>query len=397
MILKDYLFYTESSASPESYHVWTFLSMVASILGKKTWIKCNYFNVYPNLYIILASMPGVGKKSTTMRIGRGIVKEADLDVHYSNDSQTPQALMLEMKNAYKIHQVAGTKQFYGYSAVTILASELVSLLMSGPAMVDFLTDIYDSDTKFEYRTKNAGSLSIDNPCLNILAGVTTENLNSRIIRDAAAGGFMSRAIIVYDNETRHSSAFDLPSEEQLNARKRIAYRFMQINDLYGEFSFTPEAKKLYQQFELAETQAMNRQVAYVEFRSRKPIHVLKAAMLVAASELRMVINETDITIAMELLNRVEYNMKYIHLSTGGHKNAEINTRVIMTLGRTDELDYVELVEQFMSSTDEVTIEKAILTLQRVDWIKIRILTDCKPPKQLISLTEKGRDMFNKYN
>ena len=62
MILKEYLNYTSQSESPESYHIWVFLSMVAAIIGKKTWIKFNYFNTYPNMYVILVSLPGVGKK-----------------------------------------------------------------------------------------------------------------------------------------------------------------------------------------------------------------------------------------------------------------------------------------------------------------------------------------------
>jgi hypothetical protein len=398
MILKDYLHFTSSSKSPESYHIWTLLSMIASVLGKKTWIKCNYFNVYPNLYIILASMPGVGGKSTTMRIGRSVVKDANLDIYYSNDAQSPQALMLELKNSFRVHQIANSKQFYGYSAVTVLASELVSLLISGPVMVDFLTDVYDSDTKYEYRTKNSGSIMIENPCLNIITGVTTENLNSRIIRDAAAGGFMSRSIIVYDNDTRHSSAFDLPEASQLAARQKVVNQFVGINDLYGEMSFTAEAKRIYQAFEIEEARAMSSQLAYVEFRSRKPIHVLKVAMLIAASELRMVINEQDVAIAIEILNRVEYNMKYIHLGTGGHKHAEINNRVIMTLGRVDSLDYVELVEQFISTSDEETIRKAVETMVQVNWIALtKEQTPEGKTKAILRLTEKGRDKFNRYN
>ena len=397
MNLQSYLHYTESSASPESYHIWVYLSMISSILGKKAWIRCNYFTVYPNMYVILVSQPGVGKKSTAMRIGRNTVRQAELanPPRTSNDSQTPQALMLEMESAFDTIQTP-TGKLYGSSPLTIVASELVSLLISGPVMVDFLTDIYDSDSKFEYKTKNVGKCTINNPCLTILSGVTTENLNGRVIKDAAAGGFMSRSVIVYDNNTRPSSAFDLPSEAQLDSLQQVIHRFAQVGDVFGEFTFSSDAKKLYQQFELAEDAAMKSTTTNAEFRSRKPIHVLKCALLIAASELTTKIEEVHMAAAIKLLDQVEHNMKFIHMSSGGHKNAEIHSKVILTLGQADRLPMTTLIETFMGSTDSETIEKALAMLMQVGWVKLITDASSKPPAQYLTLTDKGKQMFERY-
>lgn len=397
MNIQDYLHYTESSASPESYHIWVYLSMVAGILGKKAWIRCNYFNVYPNMYIILTSLPGVGKKSTAMRIGRNAIKAADLakPPKYSNDSQTPQALMQEMQAAFDVIQTPNGKM-YGSSALNIIASELVSLLFSGPAMVDFLTDIYDADTKFEYKTKNMGKVTINNPCLNIISGITTETLNGRIIRDATAGGFMSRSIIVYDNNIRPSSAFDHPSEEQLASLDKVISRFGQIENIYGEFTFTNAAKKLYQEFERKEDHAMKTQSAFAEFRSRKPIHVLKAAMLLAASELVMKIDEIHVAAAIRFLDQVQHNMNFIHMASGQHKNAEIHSRVILTLGKTERLAMTDLIEGLMGSCSAEDIEKAVSMLIQVKWIKLSTDANQKPPVDYLVLTDKGKQMFERY-
>jgi len=394
-MINNYLDYTSNSASPESYNSWVFLSMVSSIIGKKSFIRCNYFNVYPNLYVILASQPGVGKKSTAMRVGRNIVNDAKLEVKYSNDSQTPQALMLEMEKAFKVIQTP-TGAMYGSSPLTVLASELVSLLFSGPVMVDFLTDIYDSDRKFEYKTKNMGTVTIKNPCLNILAGVTTDSLNARVIRDATAGGFMSRSIVIYDNNTRPSSAFDMPSAAQLTARQKVVDRFAQIGDVYGEMAFTKDAIKLYQLYEQREDLALQSNQMNIEFRSRKPIHVLKVAMLLAASNLTTQINEEHLTHAMTMLERVEDNMKFIHMSSGSHKNAEIHSRIILALGKVTSIDYADILSHFMSSTDEETFEKSVSTLVNVGWIKLNINTSTNPAKQTMVLTSKGKEMFHKY-
>jgi hypothetical protein len=396
MILAEYLKYTGNSASPESYNAWVFLSMISSILGKKSFIRCNYFNVYPNLYIILASQPGIGKKSTAMRVGRSVVQDADTRVKYSNDSQTPQALMIEMESAYTAIEVGKKGTLFGSSALTVIASELVSLLFSGPVMVDFLTDIYDSDRSFDYKTKNAGILTIRNPCLNILAGVTTDSLNARVIRDATAGGFMSRSIVIYDNNTRPSSAFDMPSPEQLASRQRVVDRFRQVDEVFGEMSFSKEAIKIYKAYEVVEDKKLLANQLNVEFRSRKPIHVLKVAMLLAVSELKLVIDEEHLTIAMQLLEYVEENMKFIHMSSGGHKNAEIHSRIILALGKVTSIDYHDILAHFMGSTDEETFQKSIDTLVNVGWIQLNIDTSQKPTKHTLVLTSKGKEMFHKY-
>jgi len=398
MILQEYLKYTEKSASPESYNAWSFLSMVAAILGKKVHIKCNYFNVYPNMYVILASMPGVGKKSTTMRTARGLVEDTGIKVNYSNDSQTPQALMIEMQDCYDVIDTPSGKLF-GSSALTILASELVSLLSYGSPMIDFLTDIYDSDRKFEYKTKNAGVVEIKNPCLNILSGVTTDMLNARVIKDAANGGFMSRSIIVYDNEIRHSSAFNMPGPEQLEARTKVVDRLTRIANLYGEITFTREALDLYSKFEQEESKALQLQPVNVEFRSRKPIHALKLSMLIAASELRLTITPTDVTVAIEMLQRVDHNMKFIFMSAGTHKNAEIHSRIILALGRVAEIDYSDMLSHFMTSVDEETFSKSIDTLVNVNWIELTRYPKTKsmPSRITMKLTAKGKEMFHKYN
>jgi hypothetical protein len=348
------------------------------------------------MYIILASMPGVGKKSTAMRIGRGLVYNADKEmVKYSNDSQTPQALMMEMQKAYNIVEVPGGKLF-GSSALTVLASELVSLLFSGPAMVDFLTDIYDSDHKFEYKTKNMGKTIIKNPCLNIMAGVTTDSLNARVIRDATAGGFMSRSIVIYDNETRSSSAFDMPDGTHEDAKERVIERFRQINQIYGEFSFSKDAILFYREYELVEEAALKMQPTNVEFRSRKPIHVLKVAMLIAASDLRLVITELDVKIAIGLLEKVEHNMKFIHMSSGGHKNAEIHSRIILALGKVQSVDYHDMLTHFMGSTDEETFTRSVDTLVNVKWVKKTRDKTVTPHRTILELTDKGREKFHKY-
>lgn len=393
MIIQEYLNYTKESESPESYHVWVFLSMVAALVGKKTWINCNYFKVFPNQYVILVSLPGVGKKSTAIRIGRGMIQDSEADVAFNFDSITPQALMIELEDSQRLFEYTPAK-FYKQSPLTVIASELVTLLSSGPTMVEFLTDIYDSDKKFEYKTKNKGNVCIINPCLNVITGVTTDTFCSRIIRDAVAGGFISRSIIIYDNATRISSPFSLPSQEQLNSREKVVERFKDIANIYGEVSFTKSAKQLYETWYVKEMQQMKTHTTNLEFHSRKHVHVLKTAMLLAVSELQLVIDDLFLNAAIELLRQVEYNMKFVYMSAGANKHAELHLKILSALHAINSIAYADMLQHFMRDIDEENFEKVVSTLERVQYIK-RVIEPGKG--DFIVITEKGKAMFEKQH
>lgn len=392
MILNDYLAYTKNSESPESYHVWTFLSMVSTVVGKKAWINCNYFTVYPNLYIILVSLPGVGKKSTAMRIGRAMVEDADVPCKITFDAITREALIGELEAAYYPYELSETKK-YGSAPLTAIASELVVLLNSGPPMVEFLTDIYDSPKSWSYKTKNCGENIIHNPCLNLISGVTTERFCSKIIRDAVAGGFISRSVIIYDNEIRVISPFDKPSDEANKSRQKVVDRFVAIKDMYGEVKLSPKAKELFELWYATEMGALTRKTANLEFHSRKHIHVLKSAMLLALSECKMVIDVIELEAAIELLRRVEHNMKFIYMSAGSNKYGELYIRILSSLNCVEFVDYDELLRHFMSDVDQEEFLKQISMLQKVKYIEVRKDGD---GNHVVNITEKGKSIFQTY-
>ncbi len=394
MILQEYLNYTSNSEAPESYHIWVFLSMVAGVLGKKTWIKCNYFTVFPNMYVILISLPGVGKKSTAMRIGRQVVEEADVRMKLTYDAITPQALIGELEDSFYLFEQENGKP-YGSSPVTAIASELITLLSGGATMVEFLTDIYDSDKMWKYKTKGCGENIIINPCLNIISGVTTVSFCNRIIKDAVAGGFISRSIIIYDNDMRVESPFSLPTAAQMTSRDRVIDRFKDIANLCGETTFDYEAKTYFESWYVEEMTSMAHKTAYLEFHSRKAVHVLKCAMLIAASEVTNIITLEYLKMAIELLRRVEHNMKFVYMSAGANKHGDIFIRILSALQYVDEIDYKDLLALFMRDISQEEFDEQLATLDAVNYIT-DTLHPGKGSYRIIAITDKGKAMFEKY-
>lgn len=390
--IQEYLNYTSESESPESYHTWVYLSMISAIVGKKAWVKFNYFNVYPNMYIALVSLPGVGKKSTAIRIGRQLVAESKSRVKIVADNITREALIEEMENSKFVFEVSPTTKYIS-SPVTALASELVTLLAGGPTMVEFLTDIYDSDKQWKYKTKTKGENTIINPCLNIISGVTTDIFCSRIIKDAVSGGFISRSVIVYDQNIKVSSPFNLPNADQLNSMQKVIRRFSELESLYGEITFTPKAKEIFETWYFQQRTAMNVSTQ-LEFHSRKHIHVVKCAMLLALSELKLLISELEINAAIELISRIEYNMKFIYMSAGNSKYSEVYLKLLNAVNITGSIEYSELLKFFMRDMDHEEFEKLISMMERLKYLKRVIHTN--PKREVVEITDSGKAVFNQY-
>ena len=392
MILEDYLTYTKHSESPESYHIWTYLSMVAGIVGKRCWLEFNYFNVFPNMYIVLVSLPGVGKKSTAIRIGEKCVLDSEAPVAITRDAITPQALIMELEAAFTIFDTPAGKK-YGSSSLTVFSSELVTLIGGNVAMIEFLTDIYDSGKKWEYKTKGSGKFTINNPCLNVISCVTTDIFCNRIVKDAVSGGFISRSLMIYDPHIKVISPFAMPTAEELEARERVVNRFTELKDIYGQVYFTPEAKDYYEQWYHEEFSKLKKATQHIEFNSRKHIHVAKAAMLMAISELQLEIDVYTLKAAIELLRRVEHNMKFIYLSAGASKFSEVYLKILSALNTMDSITESEILAVFMKDLTLEEFTDQIEMLVRVGFITVGINGNDK----VLRITNKGREIFADYN
>lgn len=77
--------YTQGQESPESFHFWTAVGLVASVAGRSIWTDRGYYNLYPNHYIILVSKSALARKSTAFaKIGIPRVLEPTLKILDSN-------------------------------------------------------------------------------------------------------------------------------------------------------------------------------------------------------------------------------------------------------------------------------------------------------------------------
>lgn len=307
--LKAYLAYTAESESPEEYHLWTAVSVIAGALKRQVFFDMGYFLLYPNMYVVLVGPPGRCKKSTAMRIGRDILKGTP-GAKFTADSTTREKLIINLTQAHKD----------GASAMTAHSTEFATMLTSsGMDMVVFLTDIFDCPPVWEHDTKSGGKNTIKGPYLNLLGATTPDWISRAMPLDTIGVGLTSRIIFVHHDTPREADAIPKLTDAQKALAQLLVTDLIAISTLSGQFQLSPDAYEIYNKWYRDRVGNPNptgdpRLAGYFE---RKPMHMLKLSIIVAAAKRDgLTIEAADMTDAMNMLERIEARMTKVFVGVG---------------------------------------------------------------------------------
>lgn len=362
--LLAYKDYTEEQEAPDSYHLWTGLSIIASAVRRNVWLDQGVFILYPNLYVILVAPAGRIGKSTVIRMGRQILQTVP-DIYMGPDSVTREELIRVMAKANKNQNDC---------AVTIHSTELSSLIdQSGLKMIQFLTDIYDCDYKnpkgWQYATKGSGRDNIVNPVMNLLAGTIPNWVSDSMPVEATTHGFTSRTVFVFEDKPRFANPFPKAPNESIV--KDLELDLGIISALDGEFKWTKEGRKYYKEI-YSEWQATPPRDYRIEgYHWRKRTHVLKLAMLLSVAENdKLVLDYNDIKAAEDLLTMVEQNMPKTFAGVGKYELASDLNRIYNEILREGKMTLEDITDRYHMVGDSETIFKIVMTLKHMGRVDI---------------------------
>ncbi len=345
-----YAKYTQESESPDDFHLWTGLSIIASAVRRNVWLNQGTYILYPNLYVVLVGPPGRVRKSTTIRLGRRLLLNLE-NINFGPDSVTREELIRQLG---KISTTA--KQ----AALTIHSTEMSSLIEpSGIKMIQFLTDIFDGDFKWKYATKGQGKDTIHNPCLNILAATTPTWIADGLPADVIGHGFTSRVIFIYGDDRRYLRPF--PKEPDAELIKDLASDLDHISRLEGPFLWGPGAKDTYSAIYSQIDKSKPDDYRIEGFHNRKDIHVLKVAMLFSLSENDgLVLESPFIEAAFDALNEIEESMGKTFSAVGKYALASDYERMMSTILEAGEMTSEAIHEKFYAIGDVKEIANLLM-------------------------------------
>jgi len=343
--LDMFLTYTQNVEAPTAFRLWVGISVISAALQRKVWVSFpeHLVTVYPNLYVVLTSPPGVCRKGTIINAGEKMLRLLKGPYLLANDI-TREKMLREMRE----HPVESTikGKLVRHHSVTCIAEEFSTLL--GTRDVDMLvtlTKLWNADDLYKYSTKTSGEDEIPNFYITLLAGTTPQWLSSSLPKEAIGGGFTSR--IVFVCETNRGKARSLTEDIMDADTLELEGPLLRIlgDRIYkqkGEIFWTPEAGEWYTEW-YKHMMANEPSIQDIRFHDyifgRKPIIAWKVAICLAASDGTVnsngdtVITEDTLQQAVGMLDELEANMPHAFGGYGQSDISEVQYQVWQVIDR----------------------------------------------------------------
>lgn len=272
--LRSYLSYTGKHEAPELFHFWVGVSVISAALGRKCYFRKGYYKLYPNFFTVLVAGSARCRKTTAIEIGVALLK--DTSVRITTGKSSTERFIID-----QVWQKEGPPP-----ASLVKADELSVFLTKdqmGEKLIDVLTKLFDCPDEFPYKTFARGEQIIKEPYLTILAGTQPTSLAKVLPDSAFGGGFTSRIIFVYQEDTPRRNALPELSEEELLLGLSLAKRIVEISERSGEFVLSPEARNHYKDwYDTIPPSGDDNKID--GFIGRKGDHVLRLSMILRASQ-----------------------------------------------------------------------------------------------------------------
>jgi len=361
--LQGYLAFTSEQESPEVFHLWCGVSAIAGALRRKVHFNMGYFQLFPNMYIVLVSPPGKCKKSTAMGMARGRLAKVP-GINWSVDSTSRERLIQDLSQIY----------VDGHSSMTAYSSELASLVTTSQMdMIAFLTDIFDSPDEWTHKTKGGGTNKIKAPYLNLMAGTTPDWIARAMPLDTIGIGLTSRIVFVYADEPRPGNPFPELDPTMMELRGYLEEDLQDIAMISGEYILAPDAKEYYREwYKTRMSTAGNIDPRLSGYYERKHVHLLKLCMIVAASRhSELTISMTDLQSAMELMSATEERMPSVFAHVGRNSlNTDYEAMFAYLFDRPEGVARAELIDIFKHNLRIEELDEVLDTLVTIGKVRM---------------------------
>ena len=331
---KTYFAYVGETEAPMSYHRWTAISAVGTILGRQAFLPFGHGVIYPNQYLMLMGSPGT-RKGTAMNIGKKLLQGAGYS-RFCPDRLSKERFLMEIK-PYDADELLPDSDLEALvidrpSEIYAFAEEFTDLVgQGGMEFMTMLTKLWDNMPRYEHPKIHGKSIVIDKPTVNIFGGNTVQGLALAIPPEALGNGFLSRVIFIFDEPTGKKITFPEPVNQQL--KEEIVEHFRDIKENFkGELAYTKEARALLDRMYREAIEVDD--IRFKHYSTRRFIHLLKLTIILSASKLSMVVSADTVIEANTILVSAEKKMPKALGEFGKGKFQEVASAVLDILSKT---------------------------------------------------------------
>lgn len=392
--LAELLRYTSGQETPELFYIFSGIALISAVLNRDVKMDKAYFELYPNMYIILIAGTSKCHKSQSIGITTSFLEEIKNPPRKFAQKITNERLIQFLSENIELTDMQMGKIESKASGI-IAADELSSFLGKNAmdtGIITTLTDLYGSQRHWEYQTKGSGTDVLNNVYITFLGASTAKWLRSAIPQEAVGGGFISRCIFVYQQEPKRLIPF--PEDERPDnfeeIKERLIHDLNHIAEMKGVFELTDEAKEWYKEWYVENAKWLS-QTHNEDFFSRWDTFMFKLGMIISAArndELLVTVN--DLQMADAYLTTVKENMNPV-LNTLTTSESELPTaKVLELIERRGSVTHEALMSMTKHMVNADSLQLIIQTLEEAGEIEV-VLRQGEPKKYVFIGEEKDND------
>lgn len=384
--IQEYLKYTSGQESPELFHLWCGVTVMAGALRRNVKIRFGAGYIFPNFYTVLVSPTGICRKQSALDESTDMLREVD-GIKILHERATPEGIIKYMRfESVKKREVDGKPIIDEECVVFLQASELANFIGASSYAEDLrglMTGLWSNHTNWDYTTQSRGKEALKNVNMNFLGASNPEWLAKGFVEDSFGGGFIGRIIFIYQNQ-RIKVPWPEKTPEQISLRNLLVMDLQHIATLHGTFKVTPKAREFFTTWYMSfEPDMSGRMVGYLQ---RKHVHMLKLSMILSIAENDvLIIEEGHIKAAKMFLEQMEGLMPQAFAYIGATNEAKIAQHIIETMADADgfisQMQLLGSIRRMIRSKREfdgiieVLIESGILLCAKKEGVLYYFLTD----------------------
>ena len=383
--IDDFYWHTMGFETTNLFAFWTAIAGLSAIFQRSIHIRFGD-GLYPNFFILFVAPPALCRKSTALQrfdkieslMFDSIPNEAlkfMRKMPIIRGKATPEQMFASMGN--KTKTLSSGDELTTDANLIIRVSELTTLLNKAQynmTLIDKLTSFYDCQDQDTDSTITRGTTELTNIYATLWGATTPDALSASIPPEAFGGGFMSRCVIVEQEDAKRiiSRPYYPPScPDPVEMSQRLMWL---MSNKTGEFTLSPEADAYYEEWyvkDITELRIRAKKGETDHRDNRKSIHVLKLALLLCAQRYDMdrYISIEDLKMAIhiiELTNKTS-SETIEDISMDGQSNST-NLRVRAWIKRegADGIARIKLMQQH--NLKKIVLDQAIEDLKEAKLI-----------------------------
>lgn len=369
--IDDYLYYQSGNECHKSYHLWSALTLLSAVVGRRVYFDIGGANGYGqlrcniNLLTCLIGPQG-GRKSVAKDMAKDLLMEIHPTYPIANSVETREGIckFLGSEEAMRYY-TDENGQTVEWRPFFMPPNELKNFLSVNPVnMIDFLVDISDRKV-YNVRTKGAGDDYINNPCLSMLACATTDYVTGELKEKTFSGGLARRVLFINETAEVTPNPEPCPPADSIAGWERVKKHLAEVITVAGPFKWaTAEDKNFYNLWYMKKERSTDALMA--GFERSEHFQMLRVAMLYAMAEYepKLVLTRELISKAIKTINSIKPGMAKLFQASGRNELMVPKLRLMEIIekqgGLVAQKKLMRLAESVVSPIEYMSLERHLV-------------------------------------